>query len=323
MAYASSPLWFLSLVLGVFVAAEGHAGAHPVITSGILYAGIMAVLLLPKFLGATLFRRSPEKLKVCGSPAKVVLGVAAETLYSMLLAPILMLFYTRFVLATLCGFKVGWGQQTRSDDKGPSWGAWIAVHGSNTVFILAATILVAKLAPSLLLWLLPVLIGPLLAIPFSHFSASRALGQRTRANGWFLTPEEADPPAALEKMDEPLILPPHPFFRAREYASDYGLLQAILDPYVNAIHVSLLRQRTEAGRTREYMALLADRLILDGPFTLTPGEKRTLVCDADAMLAMHKKLWSSPPSHLHEWWQAAFRNYVEARALSIRRTVNV
>jgi len=53
----------------------GPRRAAPVITSGILYAGIMAVLLLPKFLGATLFRRSPEKLKVCGSPAKVVLGV--------------------------------------------------------------------------------------------------------------------------------------------------------------------------------------------------------------------------------------------------------
>jgi membrane glycosyltransferase len=105
---------------------------------------------------------------------------------------------------------------------------------------------------------------------------------------------------------------------------DYGLLQAILDPYINAIHVSLLRQRKESSqRTHGYLTLLSDRLLLDGPFTLSPGEKRTLLWDADAMLATHQKLWSSPSSHLHEWWQAAFRNYVETSALTIRRSAAV
>jgi hypothetical protein len=41
------------------------------------------------------------------------------------------------------------------------------------------------------------------------------------------------------------------------------------------------------------------------------------------MLAMHQKLWGSPASHLHDWWQAAFRRYVETSALSTRRTVSV
>jgi membrane glycosyltransferase len=329
MAYANSPLWFASLVLGVFVAMQKEVavqpgGANSVIVSGILYACIMALLLLPKFLGATLLMQSPEKLKKSGNRARVALGVVAETIYSMILAPVLMLFYTRFVLASLCGFKVGWGSQIRSDETGPSWGAWFAVHWANTVFALAAAALVAWRIPSLLLWMSPVLIGPILAIPFSRFTASRGLGLRAKAGGWFVTPEEAEPPTELEHMAEPFILPAHPFFRVKEYASDYGLLQAVLDPYINAIHVSLLRQRTEAGqRTREYMTLLADKLLLDGPFVLTLAEKRTLLWDADAMFTMHQKLWSSPASHLHEWWQAAFRHYVESRALSIRRTVSV
>ena len=321
MAYASSPLWLLSLVLGVVVAGQR---SNAVTVSGVLYVCIMVLLLLPKFLGAMLLMQSPEKLKLCGSRVKVAVSVAAEIIYSMLLAPILMLFYTRFVLASLCGFSVGWGAQTRSEDKGPNWGAWVAIHGANTVFALAATALVVRLVPSLLPWLVPVLAGPVLAIPFSRLTASRSLGLRAKAKGWFVTPEEAEPPTELVKLAEPFILPRHPFFRAKEYASDYGLLQAVLDPYVNAIHVSLLRQRTEIGsRTREYMALLADRLLLDGPFALTPAEKRTLLWDADAMLAMHQKLWSSPASHLHEWWQAAFRHYVESSALSTRRTVSV
>ena len=106
--------------------------------------------------------------------------------------------------------------------------------------------------------------------------------------------------------------------------SDYGLLQAVLDPYINAIHVSLLRQRAEAClRTREYFAMLSERLLLEGPLALTLAEKRMLLWNADAMLSMHQKLWSSRPSHLHGWWQAAFRHYVESSALSTRRTVSV
>ena len=329
MAFANSPLWLLSLVLGVLAAVRQETNVRPgtsdpIIVSAILYAGIMGLLLLPKVLGAAILMRSPEKLKLCGSRAKVAMNVAAETVHSMLLAPILMLFYTRFVLASLCGFKVGWGPQARSDDHGPGWRTWVAVHGGNTIFALAVIALLAWRMPSLLAWMAPVLAGLVLAIPLSNFTASRRFGLRARASGWFVTPEEAEPPPELENLTEPFLLPAHPFFRSAEYVSDYGLLQAVLDPYINAIHVSLLRQRTETGlRTREYFAMLSERLLLEGPLALTSAEKRMLLWNSDAMLSMHQKLWSSRPAHLHGWWQAAFRHYVESSALSTRRTVSV
>ena len=104
-------------MLGVLAALRQEVNVRPgasgsIIISAVLYAGVMGLLLLPKVLGAAILMRSPEKLKLCGSRTKVAMNVAAETFHSMLLAPILMLFYTRFVLASLCGFKgVGWGLQ--------------------------------------------------------------------------------------------------------------------------------------------------------------------------------------------------------------------
>jgi len=328
MAYANSPLWLLSLVLGVLTAVHEEkvrpGGSHGFLTSGVLYGCVMGFLFLPKILGALLIMRSPAKRKCYGGRIKVALNVTAETVYSMLLAPILMLFYTRFVIATLCGLKVAWKPQTRSDEHGPSWSAWIDVHGIHMVLAFAVVAWLVNRHPALLPWMLPVLAGPLLAIPFSRITASQRLGLRTRNAGWFVTPEEIAPPAELRSLEDPFLSPANPFFHAEKYANDYGLLQAILDPYINAIHVSLLRQRKETGlRTREYMALLADRMLLDGPYAISPGEKRTLLWDADAMFFMHQKLWGSPASHLHEWWQAAFRNYVESGALSVRRNVNV
>ena len=234
MAYGNSPLWLCSLVLGVVVAMQRHAGSHPetynpAIVSGVLYACIMALLLLPKALGAMLVIQSPAKLKLFGSRRKVVVSVIAETIYSMLLAPILMFFYTRFVIASFCGIKVSWGPQNRNGDEGPAFDTWFALHGVNMAVALGALALLMHEAPSLIPWMIPVLAGPILAVPFSQISASRTLGLRAKAAGWFVAPEEINPPAELQGMAEPFLLPAHPYFRTKEYTADYGLLQAVLD----------------------------------------------------------------------------------------------
>ena len=70
-------------------------------------------------------------------------------------------------------------------------------------------------------------------------------------------------------------------------------------------------------RTHEYLTALADWLLIDGPASLTPVEKRTLLWDADAMQALHGKLWRSPPARVHDWWQEAYRIYNE----SVRRNI--
>ena len=329
MAYGSSPLWVLSLVFGVLVGAQEHHDAaaplpgifHPGIVSVVVYAYIMCLLLLPKVLGAAIFMRSSENLKLCGGSIKLAFGVAAETIHSMLMAPILMLFYTRFVLASFSGTEVQWGRQTRSGAQGPSIMDWVGTHGTNFIFALAAIALVRWLSPALVLWLAPLLAGPILAVPLCLLTASAALGLRAKAKGWFLIPEEAAPPVELVGIAEPFTTPSNLFFSRREYAPDYGLLQAVLDPYINAIHVSLLRLRAESSvRTQERLDILVDRLLLNGPSALTPAENKTLLWEAETMLAMHQKLWSSPPAHLHDWWQVAFRHYVESSALSNRRT---
>jgi membrane glycosyltransferase len=329
LAYGSSPLWLLSLILGGLVALHQNNGgpstpAQPGLVSGGLYAYIMCLLLLPKIFGATILMQSSEKLRLCGGGIKVALGVVVETVYSMLMAPILMLFYTRFVLATFSGIGVRWGRQIRSDARGPGWRAWVETHGTNLVFVLIATAIVAWTGRSLALWLAPVLVGPLLAIPLSQMTASTRLGIKAKNKNWFLIPEELAPPDEVAKLEDPIAPPQSSLFNSRDYAPDYGLLQAVLDPYINSIHVSLLRLRAETNpRTRDNMELFSDRLLLEGPFALTPAEKKTLLWDAETMLGLHQRLWSSPALQLHDWWQEAFRHYVESSALCMRRTVSI
>ena len=295
MAYVSSPLWLLFLLLSPLMLIGGNSTA----ASGLLFTYVLCLLLLPKLLGA-LQMISSGQLETVRGRLKFFRDVFTETIHSVILAPILMLFYTQFVWSSFFGGGVAWGRQKRTDEIGPSWSDLAAAHLGHALLAVAGGALVAWLAPAMLPWLLLVLIGPIVAIPFSRLLASNALGLKSRRQEWFIVPEETDSPWELQQILEPFASSASRFHPVIEEAADFGLLQAVLDPRLNSIHVALLRERSQASvRTREYMAGLADQLLRAGPRALTPAEKRTLLWDADAMLSAHRKLWDRPTSLAH------------------------
>src|SRR5690606_25534121 len=108
--------------------------------------------------------------------------------------------------------------------------------------------------PPFFLWLSPVVVPLVLSIPLSVLLSRESLGRSARRVGLWLTPEETFPPYELKRLQQNLAecyrhLPPIEPLRA-----DYGLLQAVLDPYVNALHVALLRRRKQGTEPRKWLA---------------------------------------------------------------------
>jgi membrane glycosyltransferase len=332
LSYGSSPLWLASIILTTLAAflystsgagadAPGSAWRQPAFQSGLLFAYVMFLLLIPKFLAVWHFSRTQQGLRAFGGGMKVVGSMLAEIVFSMLLAPILMMFYTKFVLSSLTGVAVSWGRQKRSGE-GPSWKELISLHGMQTLCALGAWAVLAWFAPHLLPWLIPILLGLTVAIPFARITSSSALGKKLRAAGWFLIPEETQPPIEFQHLDEPFLTRQGPFFEQRDYAGEFGLLQAILDPYVHAIHVSLLRSRDQVSeKAREYSEEIGATLLSQGPNNLTVEQRSTLLWDADALIALHRELWLCPGSELAPWWQNALSHYNESTAIATRRDV--
>jgi membrane glycosyltransferase len=326
MAYLSSPLWLLFLALSTLLAIlePGFAdskSSFQAVHGRLLFAGIMFLLLTPKALGVLLLWRSP-RLAALGGRGRILLSALGEAAFSIIIAPILMLFYTRFVCAALLGSQATWKPQARGGDElgfGPVW----SLHLGHTLLALGWLGVLAWLKPVFLPWMIPVFFGLFVAVPLTRLTASLAAGRWARIRKLFLTFEEAEPPPELQAVAELPANPEPAFFQSADYAPNYGLLQAVLDPYVNSVHVSMLRQRTQATpETRELLNALMERLLLEGPADLAPREKSILLWDADSMLSAHRKLWSSPASHLHDWWQAAFRHYNETNALALRRSLS-
>ncbi len=324
MGYVASPLWLLFLLLSTIhvfdqVRAGGSGGVGELIFEHwgyyfelpqtlALFGLTLVMLFLPKVLGVVVQWRAEGRQPLHGGRVRMVVAALGETVLSSLLAPVNMLFHAKFVVFILLGQGVGWVTQRR-DAEGNDWREAILTHWGHTVFGLVWGISTYVMIPGFFWWLSPVLAGMVLSIPLSIFLGSEAAGRFARRLGLFLFPEESMPPYELRRLEKNLEECYRHMRPIEELRGDYGLLQAVLDPYINALHVSLQRQRRPAEATRAYFLVLRERLLREGPGKLSAKEKRGLLLDPESMTWLHSELWRRPQGELAEWWQLAVRQY--------------
>jgi membrane glycosyltransferase len=214
LSYLASPIWLLLLLLTTFEAIRAgyllEPGAGSVIPAWPfaervelfgLFCISMAMLLLPKLMALVLALGSPARREALGGAGPMIRSAFAEILFSALLAPILMLKQTAAVVGILLGGSVTWGGQSRNGDE-----TWRDVVGRNawpTVIGASWALITWFLTPELLPWLSPVLLGLVLAVPLALLSGRPDLGLAAARRGWFLVPEEIQPPPELAWMAAP------------------------------------------------------------------------------------------------------------------------
>ncbi len=156
-------------------------------------AGSTLVLLLaPKLasLARVLLRR--ERAAGFGGRVRLVASVLLEQVASTVMAPIMLLSISLFVMATLCGRSVGWSVPPRGD-RPVGWGEAARRFTPHTLLGVAAGLAMLLGRPGLLPWSAPLLLGPVLSIPIARWSASVRLGLLARRLGLFLTVDELNP----------------------------------------------------------------------------------------------------------------------------------
>jgi len=312
LSYVSSPLWFLFLAFATVTAALNPEVVAPRAHLSVELLLIMTITLifLPKALivldelsTGRLFK--PVRLRLLAA-----LSSFLDTFIFTLLAPLMMVFHSRFVIYTILGKGVKWVAQRRKLSVGIDWREPILTFAGVTVLGLvwagAACFISNHYSNHFLLWISPVVLALILAIPFAIVTSSNRALLRF---GLFLTPEEVDPPPVLQSLeahldevkDRPKLQP--------EIEQNFGLIQVCLDPYVNGLHVSLLRRRKNQRHSREYFAYLSHKLITLGPGSLHAQELKAIMYDADSVTNLHYELWSASEDHLSGFWKMAIRQY--------------
>ncbi len=326
LAYVSSPLWLLFLLLSTInvfnhLKEPGLNVLRPEDVTKLfgyvmevpqaltLFVLTMLLLFLPKLVSVIFTVQNRAEAEKFGGRWRLVASAVLETLVSALLAPVNMMFNSKFVIFTVLGQGVSWITQRRGSDNEDEWREAILTHGGHTGFGLVWGISAFVLLPTFFWWLSPVIAGLVLSIPLSIFLSKSGVGRRARQLGLFLTPEETQPPYELRRLRQNLAECYKHFPPIEPLRDDYGLLQAVLDPYINAMHVALLHQRRPSEEAQEYFHQLRRRLLHDGPEEFSTKEKMALLLDAESMVWLHRELWSLPASALAEWWRLAMRQY--------------
>ncbi len=326
LAYLASPLWLAFLLVSSLIAWRYAAtGLTPLPVDSfarylkldfnsqalLLFAVTMALLFLPKVLALFDLRRRPGEAARFGGWPRVIGSVVGETMIFTLLAPVLMLFHSKFIVLTLAGRGVAWVAQRRGSDGDPEWREAILTHAGHTLLGASWCALALWINPAFALWMSPILLGMMTSVPNSLITGQLAPGLWVRRIGLLVTPEESAPPPELARLLRNLEACRRHTPPLTELADDYGLMQAVLDPYVNAVHLALLRERDQApvAAAEERFAPLRERLLREGPGALTPRDKLALLLDADSMAVLHRDLWSLPAERLSDWWRTAIRAY--------------
>lgn len=318
MAYLGSPLWFLFLILGTWIAYDRYDselsqlpfetyvdrwfGINGVEQSIILTGAIFALLFLPKILAVLGAILSTSRRRSFGGFFPIVTGALMETFISMLLAPSIMATHTLMVLSIVLGRAVGWGNQNRETD-GTSWGDAIRFHAFPTCLGIAWTVLAFKISFTFAAWMAPILLGLVLSAPVSVFTSRVRYGRALQRHKILATPEELNNPEVILLADQATSAV-DPALDANA-DSRRGLVAAVVDPYVNGVHVSLLENAeiTDAGEA------LAERCLAEGPGGLTKNELSELLYLAPAMLLMHRAVWLRSAEGIHSVWTQAVESY--------------
>jgi membrane glycosyltransferase len=138
----------------------------------------------------------PALRRAVGGSLRFLAGVVAETIFFVLLAPIMWFGHTVFLARLLLGRTVGWTVQARDDHAVPIALAarqlWPpTLLGLSTMIVLGATV------PSAIPYALFIAGGPLLSIPLAVLTASPGFGRALVHLGLGRLPEETAPPADL------------------------------------------------------------------------------------------------------------------------------
>ena len=155
----------------------------------------ICLLFVPKLLGVILAlvgHRQPF-----GGTGRLLLSALLEMLFAVVIAPVMMVSHTRFVVSVLRGHDSRWEPPVREARVVPWAEAWRNAAGT-TAFGLAWAGLTLYCSPSFFLWMIPIFTGLLLAAPLVRWTSSRSLGQWTQRRGLFLVPSETATPPELQ-----------------------------------------------------------------------------------------------------------------------------
>ncbi|MFU8776332.1 MAG: glucans biosynthesis glucosyltransferase MdoH [Roseovarius sp.] len=209
MSYLLSPAWFGLLVIwailgngqdSVITYFSMENPLYPVwpemsrVSSVLILFFMYGMLLAPKLLGALALGLTEPRMRLYGGGARFGLSLLVEVLLSILFSPIMMVQQVVAVLRTVIGIRPIWSPQAR---KGGDYSARTVLKFHVLETVSGALLALGMMAGVVSLWLLPIAVSLIAAVPLSMMSGQR-LDRRRGLSALMATPEMIETPPILQ-----------------------------------------------------------------------------------------------------------------------------
>jgi membrane glycosyltransferase len=189
LLFTGAPFSLLFLAGAAWAAATDRTSPFPAGPAFALTVAWLAGLYAPKLLGYVQLVLSPAERARYGGLSRILAGIAAETLFTLLLDPVAQVSKTAAMLRVLTGRGAGWPPQDRTAS-GVPWRVAARAFLPHTLIGVAAIVAFAQAGTRALVWSLPFVGGLPLAIPFCVATADAGLGRWLARYGVAAMPEE-------------------------------------------------------------------------------------------------------------------------------------
>jgi membrane glycosyltransferase len=197
LMFVGIPAW--TLMIALLPAAAWQAQTipeFPTAAAKALYITYFIMYLMPKIAGLVDAVLGQGGVARYGGWLRFLLSAAIELVFSFLQGAVSTIRTTIFMLGLVVGKSVVWGGQLR-DAQGLSWAQGARHLWPQTLFGVIVCGALLWIAPTVLVWSLPLTAGYLLAIPFAVLTADPAFGRALKRLGLCGIPEDFTPPSEI------------------------------------------------------------------------------------------------------------------------------
>ncbi|MBN8927528.1 MAG: hypothetical protein BGO51_24535 [Rhodospirillales bacterium 69-11] len=189
LLFGSTPFYLVFLLGAALAAATDRVSGFPAGSALALALGWLWVLYSPKWLSYAEILLSPRERARYGGGRRVVTGIAAETVFTLLLDPVTTVAKTIGTVRLALGAPAAWAPQNRSA-RGVRWAEALRLLWPQTLLGLGVFGAFAQAGWHAVVWALPFVGGLVLSVPFCVLTAAPGFGRWLRERGVAAVPEE-------------------------------------------------------------------------------------------------------------------------------------
>jgi membrane glycosyltransferase len=211
LMFIGSPAWIGLLLLGTSALASADRAADVIrADAGLaLFVAVIVMWFSPKIATSVDILLNPKLRRAFGGAGLFIGNCLVETLYSIVLCPILWFGHTIFLAGLVLGRELGWGGQIRDDHAVP-WALALRALWPHTLLGGITLAVLAITCPAAIPCALFLAGGPALAVPFAVLTAQPWFGALCVRFGIGRLPEETARSEVLLALGLPAIEPATP-----------------------------------------------------------------------------------------------------------------